>query len=630
MTRALGPAVVVVAALAVPLFYIPGFESPFADPKLALLLVAGGVGLAAWLFARAGRAEPAMDGGGRARSRSLRAAVAALVIAMLLAAAVAAFRRPPGAPYAIAEIVRLAAMLGVAAGAAQAARDPVWRRRLFEAIHVSAGVVSVIGLLQHVGALPFALPVISTPGSTFGNRNMAGEAIALAIPFGFATVGVRGAGRLRSGVAVAFLLAELLFLAVTRARGAWIGGAAGVVVFLAVRRPAFPRSARLLAFPVVAAVVAAALLPGRWRPRDANDTKRYEPGAHVVLEALDPASSVARTRLGLWRRTLAIYGEHPFFGVGPGNFPVLFPLHAEPSAAADGVMSATMIPRRPHNELIERLAETGPLGLAAFAAVFVTAIATAFRIGRAARAREVSGEGITDLGAAAAAAGAVAACFACGITAFPLAMPATVLQFGVALGLLDALAVPTPAAAAAPSGKPPARWPAARLAAGVAAIAVAGGACWLSYGVFGASYWRGRAKAAMAPGGDRPSNPAAALAALDRAAAAPRIDGTRFDIALRAAQVGVLAGHGPAAYQAANRALALEPYSPHALAARAAAELALGDEARAEEDARHAMTLFLDLPSAANTAKTIALKRTVEHEADTARRDAVMPGQPSP
>ena len=86
----------------------------------------------------------------------------------------------------------------------------------------------------------------------------------------------------------------------------------------------------------------------------------------MVLDALDPASSVARTRLGLWRRTLAVYREHPLSGVGPGNFAVLFPLHAEPGAAADGVMSATMVPRRPHNELLERLAETGPLGLAAF------------------------------------------------------------------------------------------------------------------------------------------------------------------------------------------------------------------------------------------------------------------------
>ena len=49
-------------------------------------------------------------------------------------------------------------------------------------------------------------------------------------------------------------------------------------------------------------------------------------------------------------------------------------------------MSATMIPRRPHNELLERLAETGPLGAAAFVALFVTAIAAALATARAARA----------------------------------------------------------------------------------------------------------------------------------------------------------------------------------------------------------------------------------------------------
>jgi tetratricopeptide (TPR) repeat protein len=242
----------------------------------------------------------------------------------------------------------------------------------------------------------------------------------------------------------------------------------------------------------------------------------------------------------------------------------------------------------------------------------VTAIGTAFRIGRAARARDASPEGITDLGAAAAAAGAIAASVGCGLTAFPLTMPATVLLFGVALGVLDALAAPTPAALSPGAGA--ARGPAVRLAAGAAAVAVVVGACWLSYGVFGSSYWRGRAKAAMAPGGNRPSDPGAAMEALERAAAAPRIDGTRFDIALRAAQVGVLAGRGAEAHQAANRALALEPYSPHALAARAAAELALGDEERASDDARRAMRLFLDLPSAVTTLKTIALRRTIEHE----------------
>ncbi|HXU06871.1 MAG TPA: O-antigen ligase family protein [Polyangia bacterium] len=610
-TGAVGPAALVAAVVAVPLFYVRGADSPFADPKLALVLIAGGVGLAAGLVAWV---EAQARGGGRAGgSAPVRAALAAVVATTILAAAIAAVRRPTGAPYALAEIVRWLALIGVAAAAAQAARDPLWRRRLFEAIHVAAGLVAAIGLLQHLELLPFSLPVISVPGSTFGNRNMAGEAVALALPFGFATVGqFRWGGRLRSGWAVAALLAQLAFLAVTRARGAWLGGALGIVVFFAVRRPVLARPARLAIVPVAAIVLAAALLPGRWRPRDANDTKRYESGGRVVMEAIDPASPVARTRLGLWRRTLAMYREHPLSGVGPGNFGVLFPLHAEPGAAADRVMSAVMVPRRPHNELLERLAETGPLGLVSFGALFVTAIGSAFATARVPRERdqpapeENAANAIADVDAAAAAAGAVAACFGCGLTAFPLAMPATVLLFGVALGVLDAVAPATDATTATATiagGTSPRRAGVAAVAG--LAIAVVLGAGWLSYGLLASSYWRGRARAALAPAGGGPGDPTTALAHLERAGRAPRVDPGRFDIALRTAQVALRIDMGGPALAAADRALAIEPYSPHAWAARAAAELALRDEAQAANDAAHALKLFLDLPSAQTTLATI-------------------------
>ena len=607
-SAAIGPAAIVAAALAVPLFYVPGADSPFADPKLALLLLAGAIGISAALVAGA-RGAPSSG------SRSVRAALVAVVVTTGLAAAVAAFRRPPGAPYALAEIVRWLAIAGVATAAAQATRDPAWRRRLFDTIHVAAGVVSLLGLLQHLQLLPLPLPVISVPGSTFGNRNMAGEAIALSLPFGFATVAQLRHSRFRSAWAIGSLLAQLLFLAVTRARGAWIGGALGIAVFLLVRRPALTRRTRVLLVPVVALVLVAALLPGRWRPHDANDTKRYESGSRVVLDALDPASPVARTRLGLWRRTLAMYEEHPLAGVGPGNFSVTFPLHAEPGAAADGVMSATMVPRRPHNELLERLAETGPLGLAAFAALFVTAIASATAEARASRGRGASDDSVADVDAAAAAAGGVAACLGCGLTAFPLAMPATALLFGVSLGVIDALApaVATPA---------PRGWPRAAVlaAAGVGVALVAAGG-WLSYGMLASSYWRGQARAALARGGqghgqgqgqgegqgDRQGDgdPAAALACLERAARAPRLDAARFDIALRASQVALRIDRGAPALEAADRALAIEPYSPHAWAARAAAKLSLGDETQAALDATRAMKLFFDLPSAQTTLKTV-------------------------
>jgi len=592
MIRAVGPASVVAAALLVPLFYVPGADSPFADPKLALLLVAGGVGLAAAVLGWARGEAPA-------GSAMVRAALAAVVATTLLAAIIAAFRRPPGAPYALAEIVRWLATIGVAAAAADAVRDPIWRRRLFEVIHVSAGVVSLIGLLQHVELQPLSLPVISVPGSTFGNRNMGGEAVAMALPFAFASIAQARRGRARAALAVGLLLAELAYVAVTRARGAWIGGALGVVVFLLVRRPVLTRRAWLL-LPVGAVVLAAALLPGRWRPRDANDTKRYEPGARVVLDALDPGSPVARTRLGLWRRTLAVYRDHPLAGVGPGNFGVMFPLHAEPSAAADGVMSATMVPRRPHNELLERLAETGPLGLAAFAALFGAGLWAAIAAARATRGKSAADDGVADVDAASAAAGGLAACLGCGLTAFPLAMPGTALLFGVSLGVLDALA---PAAAAVPA-RTTRTW-ARAVAAPLAAVLVLGSG-WLAGGVLASSWWRGRARAALAKHeGDERANAATALGALERAARAPRLDQVRFDIALRTAQVALRLGRGEPALQAADRALAIEPYSPHAWAARATAHLALRDEAQAARDATQAMTLFLDLPSARTTLETV-------------------------
>ncbi len=302
-------------------------------------------------------------------------------------------------------------------------------------ITVSAGIVSVLGLLQHVRLLPFALPVISVPGSTFGNRNIAAEAVALSIPFGLAALGrnARRDGRAAWVVMVALLLAELAVCGRDAGARRVDGCRAGVGMFALIRRPALSRTAWLALVPIGAVLLLAVLVPGRWMPRDALDAKRFAPGASVVRDAVDPQSPVIRTRVGLWRRTLAMWRDGPTAGVGPGNFAVMFPRYAEPRAAADGVMSATMVPRRPHNELLERLAETGVVGVLAFVALFGAALAAGWRWRRA------PGGDAGAVDAVAAAAGTVAAVLGCGLTAFPLAMPATALLTAVALGLLAGL-----------------------------------------------------------------------------------------------------------------------------------------------------------------------------------------------
>ena len=113
----------------------------------------------------------------------------------------------------------------------------------------------------------------------------------------------------------------------------------------------------------------------------------------MVRDAVDPSSPVARTRLALWRRTWALYRSHPLAGIGAGNFPVVFPLHAEPNATEDGVLSPTAIPRRAHNDLLERLAETGPFGLAALLALYAALGAAAVRRVRGARAKATRATG---------------------------------------------------------------------------------------------------------------------------------------------------------------------------------------------------------------------------------------------
>ncbi len=569
------------AAVAIALGYFPALASPFVEPKLAVLVVAGALGFAAWALASA-RPRWAPPGW----NRPVVVAAGAFALVLVLSALLAILRRPPGAPYAADELVRTAAVMGVALGAGLAARfDPRSRRRLLEAISAGAGLVALVGLLQHLRLLPLAIPTISVPGSTFGNRNVAAEAVAMAIPFGLGLLpfGERTSDTPRfSRIAIALaLVLEIAYLAVARARGAWLGGALGIAVFFALRRPHLSRAVLTATLAVTALALLAAVIPGRWTAHDSLDAKRFQPATRLVHDAVDPTSPVARTRLGLWRRTLALYGDHPLVGVGLGNFAVLFPRHAEPNASEDGVLSAAAVPRRAHNDLLERLAESGPLGLGAWLALYAALGAVALRRARADRSE----------GRAAACAGALGAFFGCGLTGFPFAMPATLFLFGVALGLL---AVDGPAPSAVPARS---RAPGALVGATLFAAAVVVGAGWWCARKIEASYCLGRAEAALAAG-DTADAAARALPFLDRAAkVAPR----DFRVAFRASYAELRAGHPMPAARAAERALAIEPYSANAWEALARARLDAGDARGAGEAAGRALEILHAFPGALYT-----------------------------
>ena len=542
--------VVSVGVLLVMLLYSPTLQAPFLVPKFAALEIVAALGFVVFAVRRATVGQPRWD-------RSVVSGALLLMATTGLAWLVAS--RSQVTPYAIAALVRWVALLGVACATSVVADDPVARQRVLESVTLALAAVALIGLLQHMGALPLSIPVISMPGSTFGNRNFAAEAMAMGLPLGIGAV--LGAQE-RRGLLVAVAL-EVLFLAATRTRGAWVGAGVGLgmMVWLGQVRPS--RRMLLAGGLVAIAVVLVAAVPGRFNPRDAADIKRYEGLGEVLEGALDARSVALRTRFGLWRRTVSMIKGHPAFGVGPGNWPVVFPLYAEPGAVADGVLTPTLVPRQAHDDVLERTAETGLVGLAALAWL-VVGVTSAAR-------RRIRSEDDGTRTVAAAAASSLAALAVLSIASFPLEMPGTLMLSGVAMGLVVTHRSEEQQAA-------PAWYGVAVLAAGLAVLASVRAADHLH-----GSRWLLVAERALVRDDPR------ALDALDMSLrAVPNDERAR----LRKAQVLLRLGRASDAVLAAHDALALEPFSPHAWKALAAAERSAGDDAAAHRNAARAHELL--------------------------------------
>ncbi|MBN1392688.1 MAG: O-antigen ligase family protein [Sedimentisphaerales bacterium] len=76
-----------------------------------------------------------------------------------------------------------------------------------------------------------------------------------------------------------------------------------------------------------------------------------------------PGGNSMLVRWQYWHASAKMYADHPFTGVGPGNF-AHFYTHYKPAAAAESVSD-------PHNFLISVLTQYGPLGLLGFAALLL-------------------------------------------------------------------------------------------------------------------------------------------------------------------------------------------------------------------------------------------------------------------
>ncbi len=144
-------------------------------------------------------------------------------------------------------------------------------------------------------------------------------------------------------------------------RGAWMGLAAGlaIVVALSNRRTAAIAAGGILTLLLLTMLVGTSWLPESLIAR-VEGLGNYVSGANLAgtTEITDANFSVLE-RLAHWQAGLQMFADHPWLGVGIGNYAVAYPAYA-PAHWYTPLGHA-------HNIFINFLAETGALGLAAFA-----------------------------------------------------------------------------------------------------------------------------------------------------------------------------------------------------------------------------------------------------------------------
>lgn len=236
-------------------------------------------------------------------------------------------------------------------------------------VGVSSTLIAIIGIGQYAGWFGLQIPSSGMPSATLGYRNFAAAYVIAAIPFVLFSV-------LRHNGAQRYLWTALLFLngaflLATRTRAAWfacvLSGLAALLVYIwRIRTAEAPDLARprealaAVALAVATSVAFSLVVPpdmaGRGYDRSSREKETLQSSVASTFQ-----QGADKNRFTMWRNTLEMVAESPLQGVGLGNWQFVYPDFDRGEVTWKGAT-----PRRPHNDYLWIVAETGLPGLLIF------------------------------------------------------------------------------------------------------------------------------------------------------------------------------------------------------------------------------------------------------------------------
>jgi putative inorganic carbon (HCO3(-)) transporter len=216
---------------------------------------------------------------------------------------------------------------------------------------------------------------------TFEQPNPYGGYLGLVLPLAYSlSLGVRDRGKgirdkgsiLLVALATAGLVLMLAAMLMTWSRGAWLGFIAAFVVMNVVRsrRAAALFTLALILLSFVVVMGGLQLLPEAITQRFL-DFLPFLGGVDISRVEITPANFAVIERLAHWQAGWDMFSEHPWLGVGIGNYEPVYPAYALPYW--DDPLGHA------HNYYLNIAAEAGLIGLSAYLILWVAVFWQAWR-----------------------------------------------------------------------------------------------------------------------------------------------------------------------------------------------------------------------------------------------------------
>ncbi|MHC4945684.1 MAG: O-antigen ligase family protein [Planctomycetota bacterium] len=202
--------------------------------------------------------------------------------------------------------------------------------------------------------------------SLFSHHNVASLYAVGVIPLAYCGL-LNAKGAWRKGLYAFALLVILGYLYVLRSRAAWLEALLALIVITAGVRfrdklvPFFSSLARILTRRWMIVLLAFLMLAATLLPMSDDFSAFAKANFMKAVNALELDYQRHFFRIDLWRKTMNMVSDHPWLGVGLGNFPVIFPIYHKLEQPKS----------HPHNEYFNVLVELGIVGMVLYGLLLV-------------------------------------------------------------------------------------------------------------------------------------------------------------------------------------------------------------------------------------------------------------------